>query len=511
MLALGLILSISYNNLLQGQLDTMQNEIKDLRKRDSKSYVVERISKQMEDIAYQQKDISDQQREEAVFQMGVAEKMRARAEIEENKARTEQRKAEQYALNLEEARNMAEGQRVLAVQQQRLAEAAKNVADTLSYISLARSLASNSVMQYEIGNFDISGLLAYVSWAITSRYNGNVFYPALFDALCKNSESFQSRKIHKGGVTKVLPYKVLDTYSNYISVSKYGEICQWFYKQEKLEYKTLVSDPSYSFRDAYIDSTHVIYALSYFGELVIKHENKPIQLVELPFKEGWMKICPFNDQTLMLISSTNLCLFDKGRAQITKQISLPQPFASVGEKEGKWLIFGAKNGAWEVSDQGDLIRHENQIGEVVSAYAWSPDLKKAVVGVEDGDIYMIDEKGNVLGKFEGHRSKITQLTFNDNYLFSSSYDCNINIWDLSASKKEPLPLMSLPSWIYTFYLAPNNTVLLGDESGAISHIKYSPDAMAGLVRYNLKRDFTDDEWNYYIGNNIPRVKLKIIK
>ena len=511
LLAMGLIIAQSYNWYLLDRLDSMQKEMKDLKDKDSKSYVVERISKQMEDIAYQQKDISDQQREEAIFQMGVAEKMRARAEVEENKARTEQRKAQQYALNLEEARNMAEDQRVLAVQQQHLAEAAKNVADTLSYISLARSLASNSVMQYEFGNHEISGILAYVSWAITSKYNGNTFYPALFDALCKNSESFQSRKIHKGGVSKILPFSVERGNPRYLSVSKYGEICQWSYKQDKLEYNTLLSNPAYSFRDAYVDASNAIYALSYTGELVKLNEGGVPQVFTLPTKEGWMNVCPLNKETLVLISSSSLCLFDKERSQITKQIALPQPFASLGQKDGKWLLFGKEKGVWELGEQGKLIPQEIHVNEVITAYAWSKELQRAVVGVEDGDIYMIDAQGNVLRKFEGHRSKITQLTFNDNYLFSSSYDCNINIWDLSVSKTEPLPLQTLPSWVYSFYLTSDNAVLLGDETGAISSIKYSPDDMAGLVRYGLKRDFTDDEWNYYIGKNIPRVKLKIFK
>ena len=51
---------------------------------------------------------------------------------------------------------------------------------------------------------------------------------------------------------------------------------------------------------------------------------------------------------------------------------------------------------------------------------------------------------------------------------------------------------------------PDETLWIGDESGAISHIMISPDRMAERIQKGLKRDFTDDEWNYYIGNNLPR-------
>ena len=32
--------------------------------------------------------------------------------------------------------------------------------------------------------------------------------------------------------------------------------------------------------------------------------------------------------------------------------------------------------------------------------------------------------------------------------------------------------------------------------------------MAHLIHSNLKRDFTREEWNYYIGNHIPQQQLK---
>ena len=71
---------------LSRQVDGLYAELNTYREKEGQSYVVERISKQMEDIAYQQKDISEKQREEALYQMGVAQKMRARAEAEQRKA-----------------------------------------------------------------------------------------------------------------------------------------------------------------------------------------------------------------------------------------------------------------------------------------------------------------------------------------------------------------------------------------------------------------------------------------
>ena len=98
------------NNQLKADINELRANISKYEQRDGNSFVVERISKQMEDIAYQQMDISDKRREEALFQMRVADEMRSKAE-------SEQRKAEEFARNVVEARNMAEQQKELAVTQ----------------------------------------------------------------------------------------------------------------------------------------------------------------------------------------------------------------------------------------------------------------------------------------------------------------------------------------------------------------------------------------------------------
>ena len=155
------------NSLLSGQVDDLRAQLDEYKEQEGHSYVVERISKQMEEIAYQQKDISEKQREEAVFQMGIAEQMRMRAE-------EERKKAEEFSRNAVEARNMAESQRELAVQQQLQAEYARNVADTLSNVALGRALALLSNVQYRAGNKDVASLLAYASWKYTSEYNSKI-------------------------------------------------------------------------------------------------------------------------------------------------------------------------------------------------------------------------------------------------------------------------------------------------------------------------------------------------
>ena len=140
-IALAAFMTFSYflyreNNVLSAERDSLYIKVEKYEKTDGSSFVVSRISKQMEDIAYQQMEISNKRREEALFQMTIADQMRSKAE-------SEQRKAQEFAENAAEARNMAEQQRELAVVQQKKAEYARNIADTLSFIALG-SFTENS-------------------------------------------------------------------------------------------------------------------------------------------------------------------------------------------------------------------------------------------------------------------------------------------------------------------------------------------------------------------------------
>ena len=132
------------------------------------------------------------------------------------------------------------------------------------------------------------------------------------------------------------------------------------------------------------------------------------------------------------------------------------------------------------------------------------------VGVENGNIYLIDETGNVVKSLVGHRSRITQLEFKGKFLFSSSYDCTVSLWDTSASKQEAVSLKTLSGWVHCICISEGNMLWTGDESGAVSRVMISPDGMAALIQSKLKRDFTDDEWSYYVGRNVPRIRLKLV-
>ena len=486
------------NKELESELGELRSRIGLYEERDGNSYVVERISKQMEDIAYQQMDISNKRREEALYQMKVADEMRGKAE-------SEQRKAQEFAATAVEARNMAEEQREYAVGMQLRAEHSRNVADTLSYIALGRSLASLSSTQYLAGNKDASALLAYTAWKFTKDYKGNVNIPVIYKSLSQNSGSFTSSLIHKGGVSRIC---ALNDKGDYVSVSRYGEITQWNYASGKWDKQLLSSNSACSYRDVCIDGEGVIYALSYNGLLQSVVGKQVSQPITLPESKGWSRVIPIGNKQILLSSASSLYLFDTVSRSVVASIQVPQEITSLGKKDDRIMVFGKNGGIWSIGKDAKLRAEEINLRGVVTAFTFDDEKNLSAIGLENGDIVVIDANGNSRGKLVSHSSRITDLHFVGNFLFSSSYDRVVNIWDVNATNGEAVSIKDFTSWVYCICSNDKKALFIGEQSGKVSRIVVSPSEMAKTIHSNLKRDFTDDEWEYYVGKNVPRIKLK---
>lgn len=498
LLALSVGLYYTYTHSLTETVK-LHTQLTDLIEKETHTSVVRHISKQMEDIAYQQKGISEKQREKAILQTQIATEMRNQAESERLKAQD----AEKQAVL---AYNLTEEQRSLAEVKQQQAEYSKRVADTLSYIALGRSLASLSVMQYQAGNYDAASLMAYSAWLYTSRYQGDVYQPAIFKALTVNSKSVASWSGHKGGITRIVPTS--KSKDIFITVSKYGEIISWQQTEgNKIDYKLLFSDSNYDFRDAFIDNQNTIYALSHNGHLVVKPEQGESKIVLLD-KKDLIRVVPFDSKYLLLVAKQSLSFYQKENLEFLRTIPLSQPISAVGCQNGDYVVFGQGGFAARITQEGQVIPFTTLIKEKVTAHAWSPQLQLGAAGSTSGAIYLFNAEGDVLKRLIRHRSSITQLTFNGNHLFSSSYDCTLNQWNAREIKQEAVTVRTTASWIYCFALFEEGTIWTGDESSMLLRIVISPEMMAREIRTKLKRDFTDDEWNYYIGPNIPYESFK---
>ena len=484
------------------KIGELEAQMEVLKREEMRSAVDRSVSRQMEEIANEQREISDEKREEALQQTRVANEMRARSEFErlnaleaEKNAIAAEKKAREASILAEEERKIAEHQRIQA-------EFAKSVADTLSYIALGRSLGSISTIQYQAGNDEIANMLSYTSYLYTHRYGGDIYIPAVFKSLMESSKSVSSWTEHQGAVMNLeyMPGQV----NKLVSVSNYGEILLSERHGSKLNVTTLFKDNNYDFRDLLIDEhTSNIYAVSRNGHLVvIGNDLKTVKIIPLENMVHPMRLHYFNEKNLFIIGEQSIAVFDMKRniVNVTKQLPFKVSLAS--RKSKLPLIFDDNGYMYLVKGPESFEKEKQPVQGKVTAYCESKNTGIEAFGMSDGTIW-INIKGK-MQKLVGHTSRISKMKLNGRRLYSGSYDGKVNLWITDKGKIEPMELISNGTWIMHFnFDSTKNTFWLGDMKGNLKAVNISVPLMVSEIKKRIHRNFTQEEWNYYIGQNVP--------
>lgn len=466
---------------------TMETELEDARRKAEEAVVVRSISRQMEEIAYQQKAISDMQRRKAEQQAEENYRMKLRVEQEWERAVTAQKEAE-------EAYRMADRQKGLAEERQRQAEQAKRVADTLTYLTLGRSLATTAATLFRTGNPETAALLAYASWSFVKRYGGDRFTPSVFSTLTLVSGQPYIRQCHKGGIGAIV-WKGTDVF---YSVGRYGEVVEW--KADKDGHfgtETLLSDPQLDFRDACLADGGKLYVLSYGGELMVLPDKEKRN--RKPDGTRYTRMLRVEKKWWMLTSDGRLVDSDGKLCLPLTDITCAAVFAGrilAGTADGKLLeVHGG---------EGNCTVIGNIHPEAVTAIACDSMTGTTAWGYADGTVILTDRNGRRQKNLVGHRSAVTGLVFFGSRLCSCSHDRTLRLWNLQEERAESVTALETDSWLFCMALSPDRkTLLAGDAEGRVYSLSLSPDETAELLRRSFRRELTRQEWEYYIGKGIP--------
>lgn len=476
----------------QLKVKELKEQIAQLSLNEKETAVMQSVNAQMEEIANQQRIISDEQREEAEEQSRIANEMRQRAEQQRQNAL----EAEKRAL---EASKVAQDERVIAENQRMQAEQAKRVADTLSYISLSRTLANTAINQFNAGNYEIADLLTNVVCEYTNRYRGDIYNPSVYQALAITSQNKTVWKKHKGSVTDIAFTDEKEGYL--VSCSSYGEVMKHTFSGNKLTSTTLVSNPGYDFRDVFINrKTNAIYALSRTGELVVI-KGKTVKNIHVNVPK--LKSMDATNTQFILFGERGMALFDTEKEIIVAEKQLPFVIEFSTRYQNYPVIFDRKGRMHTVKSFDKLETTAVPVKGQVTAFAESKSLHTRFYGMSDGNIYYFNSKGRI-SKLVGHRSRISWLKVNSHRLASSSYDGTVNMWLTNELKIEPMTLFTTKGWTINFtYDTKKNYIWAGDQEGNLTRALISVHLMQQQLKAKLKRNLTREEWNYYIGKNIP--------
>ena len=481
------------------QNQELQEQLKRLTTEEKRSAVMQRVNAQLEEIANEQRRISDEQRLAAEHQTEVAEEMRRKAEIERQNALV----AEQRAL---EASDVAQSQRKIAEQQRAEAEQSKRVADTLTYLSLARTLGQSAITQFNAGNQELADLLAHTACLFTNRYHGDIYAPTVYQALAMTSQNKHVWNKHKGSITDIA---FSDDKSGYmVTCSTYGEIMKHTnYKAGNLTSEMLFSNSNFDFRDCFIDrASNSIYALSRSGHLVIIDSNKKNQIIQVNIPK--LKEMDVADTQFILFGESGMALFDTEKRTIVMEKKLPFQIEFISRYQNHPVVFDRQGNMHIIKSFDNIETSKVPFKGQVTAFAESKNQHMRAYGMSDGTINIIKAKGEKI-RLVGHLSRITKVKVDGSRLYSSSYDGTLNLWLYNSAKIEPMTLFTTRGWIinFTFDLKKNG-VWSGDQNGNLTEALISVPQMQQRLQSKLKRNLTREEWTFYIGRNVPYEEIK---
>ena len=487
------------------RIGELESQLGVLREQEKRSVVDRRVSKQMEEIAFGQQVLSEERSQEAIHQSEIAQEMTIRSETERKRAIEAQGTAEASAQEAMNAYQMAESQRVEADNQRRQAEHAKLVADTLNYISLGRTLGSQSYALYQAGDTELGNMLAYAAYLYTSDYGGDLFIPAVFQALMQSASGRRNWNVHSGSISHI---EVMAKDDGLLTVSTYGEIFSHRLQGRQLHTTRLMDDKHYCFRDVFVAKNGKGYAISHTGHLVVvdgaRTQTIAVENVDRPFS---LQSVNDNDQ-LLIVGENSMALFDTATDRMMGARRLNYRIAHTGRRDNKPLLFDNSGGMHLVSSLDDTTNEKVPVPGQVTAFASSKHEHLTAYGMADGTIYVIDQGGRT-HKLVGHLSQITKMKFNGRRLYSSSYDGKLLFWMISDTQIKPITLFQSGSWLTDFNFSSNKDyVWTGEHNGTISAYLISLPKIAQRLRQNVKRNFTKEEWNYYVGRSIPYRNIK---
>ena len=483
--------------------ESLASKVTSLEKQEARSAVMRSVSRQMEEIAIQQRVISDEQREVAFQEKRNADAMRQRSEVERRHALIAQQQAVASERRAQEARQVAESERLTAEWQRMQAELSKRVADTLTYRALGRSLGSLSSIQAQSGNTDLANLLAYASYEYTSRYSGDVYYPAVLRAVTQSSQSKRTWSMHSGMLTNIA--SLPGSSDRLVTISTFGEVMSHqIHDDGQLSSKVLVRNSDYDFRDVHVVSDGTVYALSRSGHLVICHiDGGRLRVIALPHMDHPLALSPLGGE-LVIVGEHAVSLFNLSTNSITAHRVLDYQVTFCSRSDNSPLLFDDKGNMHLLKTFDADISRPVPVSGTVTAFAESKNTGMSAYGMSDGVINLINGHEGKVTRLVGHQSRISRVRINGKRLYSASYDGTLRQWMTNGEKIDPVTLLELEQWLINFtFDGSKHNICVGDRDGNLSMTLMSVPTMVERIRRKLKRDFTEEEWTYYIGNKIP--------
>jgi WD40 repeat protein len=161
----------------------------------------------------------------------------------------------------------------------------------------------------------------------------------------------------------------------------------------------------------------------------------------------------------------------------------------------------------------DLINEPRVINtgdERITALSFIPWNKRIMLGNEEGFIEMWDlNEGRAIDIIEAHNGSIGLFAFNpeNKQIASAGIDGTIKLWSYEDMTRPPVTFTdNSGETSFIGYSSDGRSIISASASGTIIQRPAQTDYMSGALCSHVARNFTPEEWEAFVGNDIPYEK-----
>jgi len=191
----------------------------------------------------------------------------------------------------------------------------------------------------------------------------------------------------------------------------------------------------------------------------------------------------------------------------TRPLLVPGGLTLAFSSQGNRLVTGSDDGTvrfWDWENAVLLTVLSGHQGSV-NAVAFSPDGSVLASGGQDQlvQIWQLDGTSRPL---RGHAGPVNAVAFSPDgkWLASGSSDHTVRLWNMNRPNDSPVVLSQPGGWVLSVAFSPDGKQLVsGSADRTVRLWKIDAQQLAEEICEAVKRGLTDEEWNRFVGEDIP--------
>lgn len=378
------------------------------------------------------------------------------------------------------------------------------------------SLITNSLELED--NASLKALLALQAENFSKEYNENDYYPDLYAGLHSSlkaifGNTFNVFSGHAGSVNSVV---FRPNSSIFYSASSDGKVLQWDLDDDTKTPATLFDINGIN-NSLAISSNGQWLAVATNGlgiKIFNPTRNNPFPITVNRGSNRFiaMDFHPDNEHLIFADSDNNIIKYNitSGNDHIVATAD-NEIFSLSVSPDGNKIAAGTRGGQaviWtgETNWEQQIIHQEE--GNDVHAVQFNHNGTRLATGSLRGTLQIWEVvSGDLITSLNGHSARIVNIKFSpdNSKIASTSFDGTIRLWNVQDLSSQPLILSDHGSWVLSVDFDTEGKKLVSgsrQENRLMSWYLETGD-MAAMICSEVTRNLTREEWNLYVGEEIP--------